>query len=89
MNPSMGYMYIVVECGLSSIIEYGTTISAVDCAKCSDLHILSGDLHILKNKSQTLTISFVFYEAWLCYLTIVIRYLRGLTLFSLMNVVVL
>jgi hypothetical protein len=28
-------------------------------------------------------VSFLFYEAWLCYLTIVIRYFRGLTLFSL------
>jgi hypothetical protein len=50
--------------------------------RTTTFHILSGDLHILKNKSQTLTISFVFYEAWLCYLTIVIRYLRGLTLLS-------
>ena len=30
-------MYIVVQCGLSSIVEYGTTISVVDCVKVSVL----------------------------------------------------
>jgi hypothetical protein len=30
-------MYIVVPCGLSSIVEYGTTISVVDCVKFSVL----------------------------------------------------
>jgi hypothetical protein len=49
LHPPLGYMYIVVQCGLSSIVEYGTTISAVDCAKYSGLHVLSGALHILKN----------------------------------------
>ena len=28
------YMYIVVQCGLSSIVEYGATIYVVDCVKC-------------------------------------------------------
>jgi hypothetical protein len=27
--------YIVVHCGLSSFVEYGTTISVVDCVKLS------------------------------------------------------
>jgi len=30
-------MYIVVQCGLSSIVEDGTTISVVDCVKFSVL----------------------------------------------------
>ena len=28
-------MYIVVQCGLSSIVEYGTTVSFVDCVQFS------------------------------------------------------
>ena len=31
------YMYIVIQCGLSSIVEDGTTISVVDCVKFSVL----------------------------------------------------
>jgi hypothetical protein len=42
-----------------------------------------------KTRHSPYDVSFLFYEAWLCYLTIVIRYIRGLTLFSLLNVVVL
>ena len=30
-------MYIVVQCGLSSIVEYGTTLSVIDCVKFSVL----------------------------------------------------
>ena len=51
-------MYIVVLYGLSSIVEYGTTISVVDCVKFSVLvnHgvrpscSLGGALHILKKR---------------------------------------
>ena len=35
MDPPLRYMYIVVQCGLSSIVEYGATIYVVDCVKCS------------------------------------------------------
>jgi hypothetical protein len=28
-------MYIIVQCGLSSIVEYGTAISVVDCVQLS------------------------------------------------------
>ena len=31
------HLYIVVQCGLSSICEKGTTIFVVDCVKCSVL----------------------------------------------------
>jgi hypothetical protein len=34
-----------------------------------------------KTRHSPYDVSFLFYEAWLCYLTIVIRYIRGLTLF--------
>ena len=37
LDPPLRYMYIVVKCGLSSIVEYGTTISVVDCVKLSVL----------------------------------------------------
>ena len=37
LDPPPRYMYIVVLCGLSSIVEYGTTISVVDCVKFSVL----------------------------------------------------
>jgi hypothetical protein len=30
-------MYIVVPCGLSSVVEYGTTTSVVDCVNFSVL----------------------------------------------------
>jgi hypothetical protein len=33
MDPPLRYMYIVVQCGLSSIVEYGATIYVVDCVK--------------------------------------------------------
>jgi hypothetical protein len=32
LYPPLRYMYIVVHCGVSSIVEYGTTISVVDWA---------------------------------------------------------
>jgi hypothetical protein len=35
MDPALRYMYIVVQCGLLSIVEYGATIYVVDCVKCS------------------------------------------------------
>ena len=31
------HMYIVIQCGRSSIVEYGTTVSVVDCVKFSVL----------------------------------------------------
>jgi len=34
-DPPLGYMYIAVQCGLSSIIEYGATIYVVDFVKLS------------------------------------------------------
>jgi hypothetical protein len=37
LDPPPRYMYIVVQCGLSSIVEYVTTISVVDCVKFSVL----------------------------------------------------
>jgi hypothetical protein len=30
LDPPLRYMYIVAQCGLSSIVEYGTTISVID-----------------------------------------------------------
>ena len=35
LYPPLRYMYIVVHCGVSSIVEYGTTISVVDCVHLS------------------------------------------------------
>jgi hypothetical protein len=35
LDPPLRYMYIVVQCGLSSIVEYGTAISVVDCVQLS------------------------------------------------------
>ena len=37
LDSPLRYMYIVVQCGLSSIVEDGTTISVVDCVKFSVL----------------------------------------------------
>jgi hypothetical protein len=33
LDPLLRYMYIVVQCDLSSIVEYGATIYVVDCVK--------------------------------------------------------
>jgi hypothetical protein len=35
LDPPLRYLYIVVQCGLSSIVEYGVTIYVVDCVKFS------------------------------------------------------
>ena len=35
MDPPLRYMYIVVQCGLLSIVEYGAMIYVVDCVRCS------------------------------------------------------
>ena len=69
-------MYIVVQCDLSSIVEYGTTISVLDCVQlfvsvnkcvrpsCS----LGGSTYPQKNKKQNkardslYNVSFLFYE---------------------------
>jgi hypothetical protein len=37
LDPPLRYMYIVIQCCLSSIVEYCTTISVVDCVKFSVL----------------------------------------------------
>ena len=37
LDPPLIYMYTVVQCGLSSIVEYGTAISVVDCVTFSVL----------------------------------------------------
>jgi hypothetical protein len=92
-------MYIVVQCCQSSIVEYGTTISVVDCVKFSVLvnHgvrpscSLGGSTYPQKKKARhsPYNVSFLFYETWFCCLTIFIRYFMGLTLFSITNGVVL
>ena len=35
LDPPLRYMYIVVHCGMSSIVEYGYKISVVDCVQFS------------------------------------------------------
>ena len=35
VDPPLRYMYIVVQCGLSSTVEDSTTISVVDCVRSS------------------------------------------------------
>ena len=99
LDPPLRYMYIVVQCGLSSIVEYGTTISVVDCVKVSVLVnqcvrpscSLGGYTYPQKNKAghSPYNVSFLFYETWFCCLAIFIRYFGGLTLFSMRNIVVL
>ena len=37
MDPLLRYMYIVIQCCVSSIVEYGETNYVVDCVKCSVL----------------------------------------------------
>ena len=77
-------MYIVVQCGLSSIVEYDTTISVVDCVKkfvlvnqCVRLSCsLEGSTYPKKkNKAgySPYNVSFLFHETWFCCL----RYLLG------------
>jgi hypothetical protein len=95
----MRCIYIVVQCGLSSIVEYGKTISVVDCVKFSVLVnqcvrpscSLGGSTYHQKNKAghSPYNVSFLLYETWFCCLTIFIRYFRRFTLFSITNVVVL
>ena len=82
-------MYIVIQCVLSSIVEYGTTISVVDCVKFSVLvnQCVRPSCSLGGSGHSPYNVSFLFYET--CCLTIFIRYFRGLTLFSIMNVVVL
>ena len=91
LDPPLRYMYIVVQCGLSSIVEDGTTISVVDCGKFSvlvnqcvsmefrGLYISSKKTHTQKQRDSPYNVSFLFYETWFCYLTICIRYFRGPT----------
>jgi hypothetical protein len=92
-------MYIVVQCGLSSSVEYGTTISVVDCVNFSVLVnqyvrlscSLGGYIYPQKNKAghSPYNVYFLFYETWFRCLTIFIRYFGGLALYSITNVVVL
>ena len=92
------HLYIVIQCGRSSICEDDTTISLVDCVKFSVLVnkyvrpscSLGGSTYPKKKAGDSpYNVSFLFYETWFCCLTIFIRYFRGLTLFSIANVVVL
>ena len=98
------HLYIVVQCGLSSICEDGTTNSVVDCVQFSVLVnkcvrpscSLGGSTYPQQqqkkpNKAGDLpyNVSFLFYETWFCCLTIFIRYFRELTLFSMTNVVLI
>ena len=124
------HLYIVVQCGLSSICEDGTAISVENCVtfsvlvnKCVRPSCSLGDSTYPKKRKKTTktnkakpetyhimyhfcsmrlgfvvsskagdlpyNVSFLFYETWFCCLTIFIRYFRGLTLFSITNVVVL
>ena len=60
LDPPLRYMYTVVQCGLSSIVEYGTAISVVDCVTFSVLVnkcvrpscSLGGSTYPPKNKKQ-------------------------------------
>jgi hypothetical protein len=95
------HMYIVIQCCQSSIVEYGTTVSVVDCVKFSALVnqcvmpscSLGGSTYPQKEKKKAghspYNVSYLFYETWFCCLTIFIKYFRGLTLFSITNVIVL
>ena len=62
LDPLLKYTYIVVQCGLSSIVEYGTTVSVVDCVpfsvyvnQCVRSSCSFGDFAYPKKKSRTLT----------------------------------
>ena len=55
-------MHIVVQCGLSSIVEYDTPVSVVDCVQffayvnqCVRSSCSFGDFAYPKKKSRTLT----------------------------------
>ena len=92
---------IHVHCrGLSSIVEYGTTISVVDCVQFSVLvnqcvgpACSLGALSFILNKTKPGTHHIMYHFCSMrlefCWLTIFIGYFRGLTLFSTTNVVVL
>ena len=100
MSGSASEMHVHCRtvCGLSSIVEYGTTMFVVDCVKFSILVnqcvrpscSLGGSTYPKKKHKaghSPNNVSFLFYETWFCCLTIFIRYFRGLTLFSIANVV--
>jgi hypothetical protein len=75
LDPPLRYMYIVVQCVLSSIVEYGTTISVVDCAKLSVLVnnvvrpscTLGGSTYHEENKPGTHHIKYHFCSMKLCF----------------------
>jgi hypothetical protein len=71
LDPPLRNMYIVVQCGLSSIVEYGATIYVVDFVKCSVLvnycvkpYCTLGSLYILKKNSghSPYKVPVLFYE---------------------------
>ena len=68
VDPPLRYMYIVVQCGLSSTVEDSTTISVVDCVRSS---CSLGELCLSSKQKTNKTTT------------------KGLTLFSITNVVVL
>ena len=72
LDPPLRYMYIVVQCGLSSIVEYGTTISVVDCVNFSVLVnqyvrlscSLGGYIYPQKNKAGHSPYNVYFFVLW-------------------------
>ena len=91
LDPPLRCMYIFVQCGLSSIVECGTTISVVDCIQLSvsvnkcvrPSCTLGGSTYHEEKNPGTHHIKYHF-----C-LKICIMYSRGLTLLSITNVVAL
>ena len=64
LDPPLRYMFIVVQCGMSTIVEYGTTIYVVDCVKnyvfvnqsVTPSCALWGSTYQKKNKQRVVTI---------------------------------
>jgi hypothetical protein len=83
LDPPLIYMYTVVQCGLSSIVEYGTAISVVDCVTFSVLAnqfvrpscSFGGSTYPKKYEAghSPYNVSFLFYETGF----VVSRYLLG------------
>ena len=76
-------MYIVVQCGLSSIVLVN------QCVRPS--YSLGGSTYPQKKnqRDSPYNVSWLFYETWFCCLMIFIRYFMALTLFSITNVAAL
>jgi hypothetical protein len=67
LDPLLRYMYIVIQCCLSSTVEYVAKNYVVDCVKkkfkwisVSGLHVLWGALHIAKITPDTHHIKYHF-----------------------------